>query len=356
MMEARGREAGAYLLVRFSSLGDVVIATAAARVLRAARPRARVILATKAAFAPILAAQPDLDEVWPLGAEGLGALIRRVRAARFDAVVDLHGNFRSRLLGLASGAKVSRWRKGSLNRRARVWARPFAGLWAPPPPVYERYAAAAARAVGLPAPERGKAPLPRLGIAPSAAEWAAAWLASAGLGPDEPLLAAAPGAAWRAKRWDAEAFGRCLGLAARAAGARVLLVGSPGESALLDEVAAVAEGIVRGDAGAGGDLTRTAALLKTAGAFLGHDSGPAHVAAALGVPPTVLFGPTVREFGFVPASPEGKVFETALPCRPCSLHGGDACPLGHHDCLRTIAPEAVAEHLAATLASRGRNA
>jgi len=69
-----------------------------------------------------------------------------------------------------------------------------------------------------------------------------------------------------------------------------------------------------------------------------NDTGPMHLAEALGVPVLAFFGPTVREFGFAPWRPESRVLEVTLNCRPCSLHGGRVCPRKHFRCLRGITP------------------
>jgi heptosyltransferase-2 len=70
-----------------------------------------------------------------------------------------------------------------------------------------------------------------------------------------------------------------------------------------------------------------------------------HVAEALGVPITALFGPTVRAFGFYPQGDGHRVFEQDLACRPCSVHGSPACPLGHHACMEKTEPFDVSQHL-----------
>ncbi len=332
-----------FLLVRFSSLGDVALATAAARLLKERRPGCRVVLATKAAYGPLLAAQPDLDEVWTLGPEGLAGLLRRTRAARFDAVVDLHANTRSRVLAAFSGSAVARWRPEAWNRRLRVLRPSRVRPW--PDPVYVRYAAAAARALGEPL---GRAPLPRLGVAAEAAEWAEAWLRDRGLRPGQRLLVVAPGAAWPTKRWGLHHLAQCLDLVSEFERVAFLLTGSPSEAPLLDALEGAcrkSRPLLRRCEGDTADLSRLAALLARGHAFLGNDSGPMHVAAALGVPVTALFGPTVGAFGFFPAGEGHRVFERDLGCRPCSLHGSRNCPLGHHDCMETLEPFEVAAHL-----------
>ena len=339
----------AFLLLRFSSLGDVVLATAAARWIRRRRPASRVIVATKAAFAPILASHPDVDEAWGLEPGGLGGLLSRARAARFDAVVDLHGNPRSRLLSALCGARVRRWRSEAWNRRLRVWA-PFLRL-DEPEPVHLRYVRAAAQALGE-GLEAGECPLPSLGVDKEALVWADGWLRSQGLAPGQKLLAVAPGAAWATKRWGAEHLAQCLDLVSEFDRVRFLFLGGAKEGPLIDSVLRYMRKsrphAMRAD-GETGDLRRLSALVSRAGLFLGHDSGPMHVADALGVPVTALFGPTVRAFGFYPLSGGHKVFERELACRPCSVHGTAACPLGHHDCMRTIEPFEVALHLRRTL-------
>jgi heptosyltransferase-2 len=76
--------------------------------------------------------------------------------------------------------------------------------------------------------------------------------------------------------------------------------------------------------------------------FIGCDTGLSHIAAALGVPTVVIFGPTLPEFGFVPLG-DVKVVQTdeELECRPCSPHGPKICPEGHHRCMESISAERV---------------
>ena len=75
--------------------------------------------------------------------------------------------------------------------------------------------------------------------------------------------------------------------------------------------------------------------------FISNDSGPMHIAAALGVPAVGIFGPTTRELGFFPYGPGNKVIETQLACRPCALHGSRKCPHGHFLCMRLLTVEEV---------------
>ncbi len=94
-------------------------------------------------------------------------------------------------------------------------------------------------------------------------------------------------------------------------------------------------------------LQGTGALLKRSRALVSGDTGVMHMATGVGTPVVALFGPTVEAFGFFPYRARSRVLERDLPCRPCSRMGGPACPLGHHDCLRGILPDAVQAALAA---------
>ena len=91
------------LAIRFSSLGDIVLALPALALLRERSPAARIVLATKESYAPLAATCRAIDEVVTLGVEESGwrgtlELARRLRARRFAAVYDLHGSLRSRFI------------------------------------------------------------------------------------------------------------------------------------------------------------------------------------------------------------------------------------------------------------------
>jgi len=92
-------------------------------------------------------------------------------------------------------------------------------------------------------------------------------------------------------------------------------------------------------------------VIRRSAALISGDTGVMHMATGVGTPVVALFGPTVRQFGFFPYNAEhSSVVQLELACRPCSAQGGRACPLGHHRCLRAIAPEDVFERLCEALA------
>jgi heptosyltransferase II len=119
------------LIIRLSSLGDVILTFPVLHILREAYPQAEIVPLVKDSFAEAFAANRDISRLMTLDAgESLPALIQRVRAEHFDAIVDLHGNLRSRLLCLFAGvSRVVRYRKAMLARRLYVgWRVPSSEL------------------------------------------------------------------------------------------------------------------------------------------------------------------------------------------------------------------------------------
>ncbi len=167
-------------------------------------------------------------------------------------------------------------------------------------------------------------------------------LRDAGVGPNTFPIGLAPGVAWggSAKRWPEEHFGRLAGLL-KAEGFDPVVVIGPGE-------ADIAQSLIRAS---GIDLPVVAEDLDAAGlgavlsglsALVGNDSGPAHLASALGVMTVALFGPT-DDRRTAPFAPAGIVLRRQLDCAPC---GRSTCPLVHQACLRELAPSDVYDAVA----------
>lgn len=319
-------------------MGDVILTTPLLRALRARYPDAALVYLTRPAFAPLVADHPAGVEIMTFDPrqESLRSLAGRLRSRHFTHLLDLHGVTRTRLLRfLVPG----RWRGYSKRRIARwMLVHTKRDVYGPPVPEAERYFEAA-RGLDV-RPDGGPA---QVGIGPDAARTAAGWMADQALG-GRPIVALAPGAAHFTKRWPTahwEALGRAL--VGRGYDVAVLT-----GSDFRDEgtaIVAAAGGHAAATAGALG-LQATAAILRESHVLVSGDTGLMHLATAVGTRVVALFGPTVRQFGFLPYRSPATVLELALGCRPCSAQGGPVCPLGHHRCLREIPPEAVLEAVA----------
>lgn len=149
------------------------------------------------------------------------------------------------------------------------------------------------------------------------------------------FTAVAPGSIWGTKRWPYYPE-----LAAALPG-QVVVIGGPDDAELAEAVVRAAPDRAASAAGAL-SLRESAALLERAAVLVTNDSAPLHLATAVGTPIVAVFGPTVPGFGFGPLGPRDQVVELhGLPCRPCSAHGPQRCPLGHHRCMRDLDVAAV---------------
>lgn len=162
-------------------------------------------------------------------------------------------------------------------------------------------------------------------------------LGRSGITCDDPYIAIAPGSVWATKRWPS---GKYKGLVGRLVKSfPIVLVGSEGDRKLCDEILAGERGNHdRPAVSTAGelDLLESATLIRDASVLVSGDSAPVHLASSVGTPVVVIFGPTVPGFGFSPFGVPHVIVEKNLPCRPCSDHGPNRCPLTHFRCMRDI--------------------
>lgn len=327
------------LVIRFSSLGDVLLTLPAARSLKEAFPDAEVVYLTKAAYRPLLEGQAGIDRV--VAAEeagpGLPALARLCRGlGRFDLALDLHRTLRSRacLRAVRADRKLA-YRKDALLRRlwAAGWMR--GRMDGVQPHVIDRYLEPLGRIGAVPAHT-----VPELRVGPGEAAAAGAQLAAAGVRDPEKVAVVVPGARWPNKLWPAPSFAAVAAGLHDAAGLEPVIVGDDADREAAEAVRALIPGGAVSLVGGTG-LMGLAAILQRARVVIANDSGPAHLAAAVGTPVVALFGPTHEAFGFAPRGAKVRVISRDLGCRPCSVHGGTRCPRGRRACLDDIAPAEV---------------
>jgi ADP-heptose:LPS heptosyltransferase len=169
-----------------------------------------------------------------------------------------------------------------------------------------------------------------------------------GTSPRGPLIALHVGATWPAKQWGAEQYAKLAALLARSAGVRILLAGGPRDDATLREVEEKSQRTAQRI----GPLTlrELAALLSLAGAFVGNDGGPMHIAAAVGTPTVGIFGPGEEQIWFpYPGSLGHRALREDVPCHPCHLNVCNR-PAGlFMECMKKLTPERVLDAVLAAL-------
>ncbi|MFW6113199.1 MAG: lipopolysaccharide heptosyltransferase II [Thermodesulfobacteriota bacterium] len=304
------------LIVKLSSLGDVVHALPTLEALRSLYPQGYITWLVEEPHAPVLAGHPALDEVWPMPRLRPGngrflpdlrdsfKLARRLREQPFDLVIDLQGLLKSALWVVLSRSPgklgYDRTRELSylaLTERLAPYNPEAHAVW--------RYLNIA-RSLGAPA----EPPRFRLGL-PLPVD-------VSHLLPSEmsqPLAVVHPGARWPTKLWPAARWACLADWLARDKNFRVVITGSPGDCGLAEKMVALTETRPLNLAGRT-TLPELAALLKKAEVAVTTDTGPMHLAAALGTPVAALFGPTAP-WRTGPFGEGHEVVRLELDCSPC---------------------------------------
>jgi heptosyltransferase-1 len=332
------------LLIRTSALGDVVHALPVLGALRRGLPRARIAWIVEAPFSPLLAGHPDLDLAIPVrlrewrrrplrAGRGVAQFLRQLADFDADVVLDLMGNHKA---GLLAALTLCDRRIGPARRFRRE---PSSAAWISEG-VEPRGEHVVDRQLSLLAP---------LGVPPAPADFGgdqllreapAAALEALAREPDRRLLVH-PGAAWGNKRYPAEWWGEVAARLRASTGLDTWVSAGSGEEELAERVAAASAGAAR--AIAAPSLPFLAALLRGARLVLGGDTGPLHLAHALGTPVLCLMGPTDPARHGPYGQPEAALWRR-LPCSFCQLrlHETKAC-------LLEIPPRLVAERALARL-------
>ena len=317
------------VVLRFSAVGDVLLTAPALHALRLAWPDARIVYAVKERLAHLMRHNPHVNEVISLRErEGPLSYARRLRELRPTDVLDLHGKIRSKILrALLPGVRKVVWHKRDFRDTlpVKLALRPYRAsmLFA------DRYHAAVEELVGRKLPH-GKL---QYFLGPRDREAADAVLRASGIDPQKPLLGLSPGANWETKRWPAERFA-ALARRALGQGLQVAVQGSAGEARLGEIIARLAPGAV--DLCGKLDLPALGGFISRCAAFAANDSGPMHMARALGVPTLAFFGstdPTMFDFR------GHQMLFAGVKCAPCSFFGRRRCPRGHFRCMLDLGEE-----------------
>ena len=311
-------------------------------------PSARIVGILRPQLAELLSGSDWLDEQFPFDPKsgqkehGRLALIGRMRRQRFDMALLLTNSLHTAALAWLGGA---RQRVGyARDGRSLLLTKPVPaardGRQFRPAPMVESYLALA-RAIGCPE----ESPQLELNVTAAESEQAERVWHDLGLRTDGRVVALnSTGAYGAAKLWPAE---HCAALARQIVEQLdhdVLVLCGPGERDAAREIAARAgSSRVFSLAAQAVSLGLTKGCLARCRLMVSTDSGPRHIAAALGKPVVTLLGPTLPAWIENP-SVRGPMLRTELDCLGC---GKRTCPLGHHRCMRDLTPERVLREVAA---------
>ena len=328
------------LVVRFSSVGDIVLSTPLLRVLRAKFPSGQIDYVTRTEYAELVKNNQNLNLVHEFdareGFQGLRSLKRKLKKERYDLVLDIHGSLRSRFLRTGLGAKdVLGIDKRKHERFMLVKFKQ--NLYKEIVSIADRYIEPL-HAFGVKSDGKGT----ELHIPDEILFGVSGKIATLQLNRFEKTIGLCPSSRHMTKRWPWERFADLAVRLIREHEAKILLFGGPGDRALSTQIVEVitkATGAERvTDFSGQFSLLETAAAMEFCDAVVSNDSGLMHIAAAMNKKLVAIFGSTVREFGFFPLGQDTKVIERkGLNCRPCSHIGLPECPEGHFRCMKDIA-------------------
>ncbi len=373
----RGRQFQRILLIKPSAVGDVIHTLPVLAKLRQRYPAARIDWLLTPAIAELIGHHPALSNVvlfdrgalardWRGWLAGLGGMLADLWRTRYDLVLDLHGQFRSAVLTMATHAPV---RIG--------FDRPHSG---PRSPLDRRLIADAYRH-GWTGTREGawlaythRIPLPRsdvhavdrylwltpiLGLnegpadfhvpIPASSESRIEALLSRYGVRSQSFAVLVPGTIWPTKHWHIEGFA-AVARYLRGTGRAVVLAGSAGERERCQAVAQLAPGAL--DLSGQTTLSELAALIRRAEVCVTNDSGSMHLTVALNRPVVSVFGPT-DELWIGPYRRPEAVVRAPKECAPCYFRQLSACP-HNHACMRDVTPGMVIEGLERVLAGAHR--
>jgi ADP-heptose:LPS heptosyltransferase len=332
------------LVIRHRAGGDLLLTTPALRALREAVPGASIEVLTARGFRELLAGNSDVDRVIDFDRRSLvsqAALYVRLLRGGYDLVLDMVSTPRSAFMSALTRAPVRVGYDIRGRRGAYTVAVPREPLGADGPVL--RYAPEAPldllRAIGIPAAD--------LTLRFRVEDWASteieAWMKQSDLDRDRPIVACLPTGSWPAKTWGADRFAAALDVLAEEAS--VLWTWGPGER---DAVAACRDRMRRRSVLAPATGWQAlGALLKRCAVWIGNDSGPKHLAVALGVPTVTVFGPTHPRTWHPPRGPHIALLAEGLPCLHCNAN---VCPLEGQRRMRCMTDVSVESVVAAARA------
>jgi lipopolysaccharide heptosyltransferase II len=336
------------LCVRLDSIGDVLMTTPAIRALREQRPGRRITLLTSPAGAEAARLVPEIDRTivyeapWmkptpeDLSSRADCAMVERLRAGGFDAAA-IFTVFSQSPLPAALTCHLA----GIPRRLAHCREKPYHLLtdWVPETEPEAGIRHEVQRQLDLVAMVGATTAGTGLSLEVPTAATAHALdaLREAGHDPDEPWLILHPGSTAESRRYPASLYAEAMRKLCGATGHRMVLVGDAADHDLVAEIARRLGPLAVPLAGRLG-FPELCGLIEAAPVLVCNNSGPAHIAAAVGTPTVVLYALTNPQH--TPWQVESRVLNQDVPCRWCFA---SVCPEGHHMCLRGVPPLEVAE-------------
>jgi heptosyltransferase-2 len=330
------------LIIRFSSLGDIVLTTPVVEALKSIFPQSQISFLTKIQYSDALRNDPRIFSLLEFdphgkhkGISGFSRLLSDLRSYDFDLLVDLHANWRSFLIRHLIKSKIKlKYNKRLLSRFMMVY---FKSLKIKPIHTIDSYLKVLKK-IQIQAPNR----TPMIFLNQDDVAFVEYFLLEERVKKDDIIIGVHPGARWETKRWDEEKFKQVCQTLTSKLECRIILFGDAGDEKLIEKISKDMPDAKLIKA-TGLSLGKFMSLIERCDCLVTNDSGPMHVAQALQVPVVTIFGPTHPRLGFVPTDSPNVVLCANVKCSPCSLHGKRKCYKKSRLCMDLIQPEMVVD-------------
>jgi lipopolysaccharide heptosyltransferase II len=338
---AKGEIYNKILIIRFSSLGDVILTTPLVDFLKTSYPDAKIDYCTKEEFSGLLKNNPSISDV--ITVEGkfdfprLKKLKNLLVSRKYDLVIDAHRSLRTFYLRLflRSSSRVLKFSKYSLRKFMLVKFK--INLMKNIPPVVVRYLEILRPAAET---QNNKAALtPKIYTDNASVIRLNELFTESGLDTSKKIITIAPASKHHTKSFPPEKYVQLIEKIDSSV--EIVLTGKGNDSIHIDQIAGSSNRKLHNFCDKL-SLPELAELIRRSSVFISGDTGPMHIAEAFNTPLIMLAGSSVKEFGFYPQNMNKSVFEVnGLPCRPCSHIGRSKCPKGHFKCMNDISIESI---------------
>lgn len=331
------------LLIQLGDIGDVVLTTPAIRTLKENHPSGEIFVLLRSHASQLLEGHPLIGGLFLLNKEKRGFaeeiayqkdFLSGLRRKRFGLSIDLRADTRGAFISFLSGARV---RIGRYRGDGRLWRnRLFTHLLRPENEL-NQYSAMHSLNMLAPFDVKIKNIHPELIVTYEQERRAEDILRKEQLSFDRPIVALHPFSRWRYKEWSIKKYAKLINHVCSRHKVSVLVTGSIEERDRVSEIVRMSRSDVYNLAGKT-SLGEFAAILKKCSLLIGIDSAPMHIAAAVGTPTVILFGPS-SPVNWAPQGKHHSVISKDLPCVPCRQKGCNNSEVSR--CLDELSPDEV---------------
>ncbi len=315
------------LIIRFSSIGDIILATSPLRTIRRSYPKAQISFLTLDKFSPVLEFHNDIDLLLTISSKSsikrLWDFRQYICRNRYDIIFDLHNSLRSRIMTMFTNSSLYQLKKPRLNRLLLFYFHnnQFESFFSTTKMYHESLGSIGSNVIGKNLPKT------KVRVTKNEIESAMKFLILKNVFDD--YIVVIPGAAWKQKQWSPEKYAKLI----NQLDVPAILIGSSRDK-ICSKIKKLSGNSI--DLSGQTNLRRAMAIIANAKYIIGSDTGLVHAAEALNKFVYMILGPTSKETGAGLQLSKSKIIEKDIWCRPCSQNGSFPCYRREQYCMNSI--------------------